>query len=471
MSSNSSSLIAPDATQGAWEFVDLDERLGLYGGVFAASFIFFFGSLFLTHWLFSLKTETAEQKSLTGNSNTTSANNNTKDSSSSFSLIPNYAKEIYTKLPTFEKADWCSRVNSTSHAIIVCIGFPWTLAQTSWSAWPFILALDDQAVKIRCIMAISCAYFAVDTLVIVYYRVPLWGVFLAHHIAAGIPLFNNVFNPDATCRRATFDLGMFLLVEFCTFFVNTQSWLETCKLKRYYKRLYVASIYGVFFSWIPLRLILPMFIMVHLYKSVVLPEGVFSGCMVAPLIAAHFICLFCFVVFFGLFFPQMIKRWRGKEKMPEDMLTDEEENDDQEEGAKKKKNQQQKGEKESNRSGGGGSSEPFLEDQQNKKKQDFEDDDDTNNNNREDSTRISVPSNPLNNNNNGDRPSAAVTSFDDDEQQRQQVGTSSSNRRRRGSSAARDENRPVTERLKEVVEETLVEVEEALSTIGTSGHL
>ena len=272
MSNNS----APMQTLAPFEFVDLNERIELYAGVVVGSSVGFVLFIAASYFFFR-----------------------------SSGWCPPRIQAVFLSLSEGERADWCSRCSSMLHAFVVCPAFAITLALTPWDE-PQMVPLTDAAVKIRCIMAVSVAYFIVDLPMIMYYKVPLWGVFVGHHVTALIPLVNQLFNKG--CPRATFDLGLFLLVEFATIFVNFQSYLET--LGQTGTPWHTRMIYATYLSWIATRVVMPLWIMWHLYTTIFLDKLVaVSGCMIAPFVAAHGITLFCVAVFLFVLTPAMYRRW------------------------------------------------------------------------------------------------------------------------------------------------------------------
>ena len=201
------------------------------------------------------------------------------------------------------KADNCSRVNSTIHSIVIVPCLIIGLWTTEWGP-------DKQAVSsvafLQVILCFVCAYFLCDTLVMIMYRVPLWGVYLAHHILAVTPYIIYLF--ISPCGYGIFLLSAFMLVEFSNFTLNSQAWMEQNGTAN--GKLYAFCFYGTFFGWIACRLVNP-YVMVYyahaaIYPSI--PEGN-KWCFIPALCCGYLIVLFCTSVFIFVLCAALKKRW------------------------------------------------------------------------------------------------------------------------------------------------------------------
>lgn len=217
----------------------------------------------------------------------------------------------FSRLPLHEKADWCSRANSQLHALVLCPALIATLSMTRWDS--DYDAISPHVENVRYILCMSAAYFTFDLAVIIAFRVPLWYVFVGHHVFAMIPIFFQIFRRD--CQSGTYILAMFLLVEFANIFFNLQSWAETfgkgketCFNAIWFHSAYVA--------WFLSRIIIPFYCLIEWWRFVIFsPRG--SGlsmtmdCLVLESISGHLILLFCSVVFCAVLTPEMVKRIKG----------------------------------------------------------------------------------------------------------------------------------------------------------------
>jgi hypothetical protein len=226
------------------------------------------------------------------------------------------AKTLRRHFHTFtlsKKADWCSRVNSTLHGLVVVPGFTISVAMVSWKNSLEPASYDDLAV-VHVFMAISTAYFVVDLIIILLYRVPMWMVFVTHHVVAVIPLAINVFDVD--CPGGAYILALFLLVELPTLSLNMQVFLEQTGHAQ--TRMYATFFYITYVLWIICRCTLPAYLLVVLWNNVypALHTTNFS-CLMPGIIAAHLLTLFCFSVFIFVLTKELRVRWQKSEAMME----------------------------------------------------------------------------------------------------------------------------------------------------------
>ena len=224
----------------------------------------------------------------------------------------------FLSLPLYDRADWCSRINSTLHSFIVVPGFIVCMAATKWDNFWEVDDAQDSVTATRIIMCISMGYFFVDFFVIVWYRVSLWVVFVVHHLVASLPFYIHLF--DVNCRFATFVLQGMLLVELANIFMNAQYWLD--KAGQIGTKKYTVVFYTNYLVWIPSRLGIPVFMMAVIYKYIYFDEARFlphnHNCLIPGMICVHIITAFCFVVFFAVLTPDVVRRLRNPEKEDEE---------------------------------------------------------------------------------------------------------------------------------------------------------
>uniref|UniRef100_A0A7S1PJA9 TLC domain-containing protein n=1 Tax=Neobodo designis TaxID=312471 RepID=A0A7S1PJA9_NEODS len=222
--------------------------------------------------------------------------------------------KVFQRLDTRLKADWCSRVNSTVHGVVVTVGFVATLAQVTWDS-DLRAEYSVHLRNVRCFMCVSLGYFAFDLLVVAGFRVPLFGVFIVHHIVASTPYYMHVFANGGDF--GTLVLGSYLCVEIATVFLNVQSWCETIRGHRD-SRLYRVLFGLTYASWLISRLFLPLFCLIAWWQFVLLDkdfnEHVPLYCLIVYSICGHGIFIFCYVVFFLVLTPELVQIVRGQDR-------------------------------------------------------------------------------------------------------------------------------------------------------------
>jgi hypothetical protein len=215
---------------------------------------------------------------------------------------------VWAGLSTAERADWCSRVNSQIHGAAVSPAFVVAIALVEWDADFYPVGGDRATHALRGIMAVSLGYFALDLVAVVLFRVPLFGVFVVHHVVASAPCYQMCFAPS--CRDGILALAVFLLVEIATVFLNAQSWLETCgKAGTAWHTFWVYATYAV---WVPARLGMPALSLYVWYRAVLFSSRAAqpAACTALVSVCGHAILLFCYAVFFFVLTPAVVRRWR-----------------------------------------------------------------------------------------------------------------------------------------------------------------
>jgi hypothetical protein len=227
-------------------------------------------------------------------------------------------RRVWPRFVVQEKADWASRVNSQIHAFIVVPGFLTTLGITRYNHSTWYPEDGSNTVAASIIMSISLGYFCFDFLVLVYYRVPLWVVFVFHHVTASVPYFTYLFHP---CEAGNIVLSAFLLVEFATIFLNFQTWME--KLGHVRTRWFTWMFYCTYVSWLLTRVFLPVFLLYVVWETLLnttTTERHMRYCLIPGLVCSHLITLFCWVVFFFVLTPEVLQRWRETPESVESRL-------------------------------------------------------------------------------------------------------------------------------------------------------
>jgi hypothetical protein len=208
-------------------------------------------------------------------------------------------------MTTSIKADNCSRINSTVHSLIIVPGLAFGILQMRWGNDMQPLENVSYLQKMLCI---TIGYFACDTIIILMYRVPLWGVFVAHHLIASTPYVIYMF--VASCPYGLFILSCFMLVEFSNISLNAQAFLEQNGLGGSF--WYATAFYTTFIGWIFCRIFNPLAMLVVLHTKVFpsLPQDA-KICMIPGIICAYLINVFCIGVFVVVLCKEVKLRWKA----------------------------------------------------------------------------------------------------------------------------------------------------------------
>ncbi|CAI5722543.1 unnamed protein product [Peronospora effusa] len=217
----------------------------------------------------------------------------------SWYLSSRFVRE-FSSFTSAQKADWCSRVNSTIHAILVVIGVAYALADISW-AYGFMPMSSIRAASF--IFSIAIGYFLCDLIIIIIWPVPMKWVFIIHHIVAVVPYFIN--NLISCCAACQFGLLLFLLVELATLPLNARGFLDA--RNRQDSKNYMRSIYITYIVWGISRMVLPTFLIYALWAYAYPSDRNHDTCFFPNLVSAHIIALFCIGVFFFVHTPEMIQ--------------------------------------------------------------------------------------------------------------------------------------------------------------------
>lgn len=203
------------------------------------------------------------------------------------------------------KADNCSRINSTIHSIIVVPALAYGILRMEWGE--HMEPLGDVSF-LQQVLCITVGYFLCDTVIILMYQVPLWGVFVAHHLIANTPYVIYYF--VAQCPYGLFILSCFMLVEFSNVSLNAQAFLE--QNGRGNSGYYAAAFYTTFIGWIFCRILNPV-AMLYVLHAKILPSVPSNRiyCMVPGIICAYLINLFCIGVFVFVLCKEVRLRWRA----------------------------------------------------------------------------------------------------------------------------------------------------------------
>ncbi|KAF0710356.1 hypothetical protein AaE_012565 [Aphanomyces astaci] len=226
---------------------------------------------------------------------------------------------IYKAYTTTERANWCSRVGSTLHATVICIGMLYSLTQQTWDSSLRPLHSVDLAraffswcTSSLSLMRDSIAYFLYDLVVVAYWQVPQWKVFTAHHLVAMVPF--AIFNFYGSCLADTFLLSIYLLVEICVVPMNVATFLED--LGYAHSRVHVIVSYVSFGSWVLARGVLPLYALFILWTVMVPSLTVHSTadwvCAVPAIVCGHVISFFCIGCLIWIITPAFVANYKAR---------------------------------------------------------------------------------------------------------------------------------------------------------------
>lgn len=205
------------------------------------------------------------------------------------------------------KADWCSRVNSTIHAVAVVVGVSVALASIEWGT-DFMPMSSIRTANF--IFSVAIGYFLSDLIVIVAWPIPMQAVFVTHHIVAVVPYLINNF--VSCCGAAQFGLLLFLLVELATLPLNARGFLES--IGREDTKNHTRAIYVTYVVWAVSRMVLPVFLLYSFWAYTFPSKRNQDMCFYPNLIGAHIIAFFCVGVFFFVHTPELLKIRKDKKK-------------------------------------------------------------------------------------------------------------------------------------------------------------
>ncbi|ETV98513.1 hypothetical protein, variant [Aphanomyces invadans] len=217
---------------------------------------------------------------------------------------------IYKGYTTVERANWCSRVGSTMHAAVICIGIVYSLTQQTWDSSLRPLHSVDLA---RAFFSWSIAYFLYDLVVVAYWQIPLWKVFTAHHIVAMIPFV--IYNFSGSCLADTYLLSIYLLVEICVVPMNVATFLED--LGYAHTHVHMGMSFASYGLWIVARGILPLYALYILWAvmipSLTLHDTTDWVCAMPAIVCGHVISGFCVGCLIWIITPAFFATLKAKE--------------------------------------------------------------------------------------------------------------------------------------------------------------
>mmetsp|Transcript_2768 Transcript_2768/g.3938 ORF Transcript_2768/g.3938 Transcript_2768/m.3938 type:complete len:285 (+) Transcript_2768:79-933(+) len=215
-----------------------------------------------------------------------------------------------------EDAEWSSMLISTFHStFVIYFIFVFLGVEGHWTKEE--IAYGTTA-DLRILFDFSIGYFIHDSLLMFWWRMENWEIMTFHHLVAATPYM--VYNFVLGCYGGLYILTLFLLVEICTIPLNLKYFFEK---HGFGSKPVTISFYCTIISWIPCRLVLPIYNLVILY-TVVIPlwwseksHWQFGVCVMPSVTAAHIITLFCWGVFFAKWVPELKDKWtRSDSQVP-----------------------------------------------------------------------------------------------------------------------------------------------------------
>ncbi|CAI5730457.1 unnamed protein product [Hyaloperonospora brassicae] len=213
--------------------------------------------------------------------------------------------KVYRDFSVPEQGDWCSRVNSTIHALMITTGMAYSFSEQSWDddllptkAMPMYLAST--------LFSFSCGYFLFDLFVLVLWQVPLWRVFVIHHVVAVLPYL--IYTMHAGCGMDLYLLQLFLFVEFAVIPLNITTFMEQLGFGK--SKLHAFFFYVTYVCWFVARVLLPIYNVYVLWTKIIPDARTAPLCTVPAAFCGHVICAFCVGVFVFVWTPDILAKWR-----------------------------------------------------------------------------------------------------------------------------------------------------------------
>ncbi|OQR99804.1 hypothetical protein THRCLA_06385 [Thraustotheca clavata] len=217
-----------------------------------------------------------------------------------------YCQQHNPKFASFtpaEKADWCSRINSTIHALIIVIGVVYAICVIHWDDD----YLPKSSIQPACtVFSIAIGYFLSDLIVVMAWPVQLQWVFIIHHIVAVVPYIINNF--VSACTGCQFGLLLFLLVEIATLPLNARGFMESMGIQD--SLSHTRAIYATYVTWAVSRTLLPVYLLYVFWSFSYPADKDDDVCFYPNLICAHIIAAFCVGVFCFVHTPEILQRWK-----------------------------------------------------------------------------------------------------------------------------------------------------------------
>ncbi|KAI9908120.1 hypothetical protein PsorP6_004580 [Peronosclerospora sorghi] len=219
-----------------------------------------------------------------------------------------------------EQGDWCSRINSTIHAVVIVAGMICTLEQQTWDQ--NLLPTKEKPMHLAAtLFSFSCGYFLFDLFVLMIWQVPLWRIFVIHHVVAVLPYL--IYTLHAGCGMDLYLLQLFLMVEVAVIPLNITTFIEQLGYGK--TKAHNFFYYLTYISWFVARVLLPIYNVYELWLKIIPDAATAPLCTVPAAFCGHVICAFCVGVFLFVWTPDVLAKWRvpvqQMEEYPEYKLT------------------------------------------------------------------------------------------------------------------------------------------------------
>uniref|UniRef100_K3W7E3 TLC domain-containing protein n=1 Tax=Globisporangium ultimum (strain ATCC 200006 / CBS 805.95 / DAOM BR144) TaxID=431595 RepID=K3W7E3_GLOUD len=211
---------------------------------------------------------------------------------------------VYRDFSKAEQGDWCSRVNSTIHAVIIVVGMLTTVLRQQWDEDLMPLRSTTAATAL---FSFSCGYFLFDLYVLVRWQVPLWRVFVIHHIVAAVPYL--IYNFHAGCGMDFYLLSLFLLVELAVIPLNITTFLEQLGYGK--TPVHQLFFFSTYVFWFGARVVLPLYNVYVLWERIIPESSDAPFCVIPAAVCGHLIAAFCVGVFVFVWTPDVLAKWRA----------------------------------------------------------------------------------------------------------------------------------------------------------------
>ncbi|GAB9476598.1 hypothetical protein Gpo141_00013661, partial [Globisporangium polare] len=195
-------------------------------------------------------------------------------------------------------------INSTIHAVMIVAGMLTTVLRQQWDDDLMPLGSTSAATAL---FSFSCGYFLFDLYVLVRFKVPLWRVFVIHHIVAAVPYL--IYNFHAGCGMDFYLLSLFLLVEFAVIPLNVTTILE--QLGYGNTPLHATFFYITYVCWFGARVVLPLYSVYVLWERIIPNAAESPLCVIPAAVCGHLIAAFCVGVFVFVWTPDVLAKWRA----------------------------------------------------------------------------------------------------------------------------------------------------------------
>lgn len=175
-------------------------------------------------------------------------------------LSPMYFS-TYIKLSKMEKVEWDNRGFSTAHAVVVSVvaGYLLFLSDFFRDDGPYGPMVFRSSIFSQAILGVSIGYFLSDLAMILWFYPALGGKeYVLHHLLSMSALAMSLYS-----AHGNFYLYVVLFSEVTTPFVNLRWYLSMAGMKN--STAYVFNGFLLFFGWLIARVLLFIYLFVHIY--------------------------------------------------------------------------------------------------------------------------------------------------------------------------------------------------------------